>query len=114
MCAKGGTRTVDLPPSPAETGSGPDGSAMAERVQLRGTASGCIRRAFDSCDSRPGDGPPRVGVESVEVALARALDRASAAERWDVVLVLARELEARRTLQPNSDNEPTFVTVDQQ
>ena len=32
----------------------------------------------------------------VEAALARAIDRASAAERWDVVAQLARELEARR------------------
>jgi hypothetical protein len=34
--------------------------------------------------------------EGVETALARALERASAAGRWDVVAQLARELEARR------------------
>jgi hypothetical protein len=33
---------------------------------------------------------------SVEDALARALDGAAAAGRWDVVAQLARELEARR------------------
>ncbi|MBL9025985.1 MAG: hypothetical protein JNL21_27575 [Myxococcales bacterium] len=32
----------------------------------------------------------------MESALALALDRASAASRWDVVAQLARELEARR------------------
>jgi hypothetical protein len=37
------------------------------------------------------------GVDPVEAALATALDRASAAGRYDVVLQLARELEARRT-----------------
>jgi hypothetical protein len=33
----------------------------------------------------------------VEAALARAIDRASEAGRWDVVAQLARELEARTT-----------------
>jgi hypothetical protein len=32
----------------------------------------------------------------VESALARALVEASAAQRWDVVVLLAKELEARR------------------
>lgn len=52
--------------------------------------------------------PPRVDVSvrelvpfgpadlSVENALAMAIERASKAERWDVVAQLARELEARR------------------
>jgi hypothetical protein len=35
-------------------------------------------------------------VDAVEAALATALDRASAAGRYDVVIQLARELEARR------------------
>jgi hypothetical protein len=34
--------------------------------------------------------------EDVETALARAVDRASAAGRWDVVAQLAEELRARR------------------
>ena len=36
------------------------------------------------------------GTDQVEAALARALDRASEAGRFDVVAQLARELEARR------------------
>ncbi len=39
---------------------------------------------------------PGAGADPVEVALARALDRASEAGRFDVVTQLARELEARR------------------
>jgi hypothetical protein len=39
----------------------------------------------------PGDGE-----DQIEGALARALDRASEAGRFDVVAQLARELEARR------------------
>ena len=35
-------------------------------------------------------------VDPVEAALADALTKAAAAERWDVVAQLARELEARR------------------
>src|SRR5262252_4459353 len=36
-------------------------------------------------------------VDPVEEALAVALERASANQRWDVVSLLSRELEARRT-----------------
>jgi hypothetical protein len=39
---------------------------------------------------------PATGEDPVESALARALDRASEAGRFDVVAQLARELEARR------------------
>jgi hypothetical protein len=39
------------------------------------------------------------GADQVEVALARALDRASEAGRFDVFAQLARELEARRLAQ---------------
>jgi hypothetical protein len=42
-------------------------------------------------------GPPQRGADPVEAALAAALDRASADGRYDVVIQLARELEARRT-----------------
>jgi hypothetical protein len=43
------------------------------------------------------------GADVVETALANALEKATAAERWDVVSQLARELEARRLarLAPN-------------
>jgi len=46
---------------------------------------------------RPPDSP-RVATETdpVEFAIATALDRASAAGEWQVVLALAKELEARR------------------
>jgi hypothetical protein len=42
------------------------------------------------------DEPPERAADLVEAALATALDRASAAGRYDVVIQLARELEARR------------------
>jgi hypothetical protein len=45
---------------------------------------------------------PGTGADQAEAALARALDRASEAGRFDVVAQLARELEARRLAQlPN-------------
>ena len=49
-------------------------------------------------DATPTDAdatPTPVG-QNVEGLLAAALERASAAGRWDVVAALARELEARR------------------
>lgn len=46
---------------------------------------------------------PGTGEDQVEAALARALERASAAGRFDVVAQLARELEARRLARlPNA------------
>jgi hypothetical protein len=36
------------------------------------------------------------GADPIEEALATALERASAEQRWDVVSLLGRELEARR------------------
>jgi hypothetical protein len=42
------------------------------------------------------------GEDLVEEALARALDRASEAGRFDVVAQLARELEARRLVRPTN------------
>jgi len=42
------------------------------------------------------DAAPDGAADAVEVALARAIDRASAAGQWGVVAQLARELEARR------------------
>jgi len=45
---------------------------------------------------RTAGGPSRGDADSVEVALATALDRASAAGEWGAVAQLARELEARR------------------
>jgi hypothetical protein len=41
-------------------------------------------------------GTPSSGADPVEEALAIALDRASAEQRWDAVSLLGRELEARR------------------
>jgi hypothetical protein len=40
--------------------------------------------------------PAPAATDAVEAALAKALERATAAGRWDVVSQLARELEARR------------------
>ena len=45
-------------------------------------------------DSEQSDAAP---ADPVETALADALTRAAAAEQWEVVQQLARELEARRT-----------------
>jgi hypothetical protein len=45
---------------------------------------------------------PGTGEDQVEAALARALDRASDARRFDVVAQLARELEARRLARPTN------------
>jgi hypothetical protein len=44
-------------------------------------------------------GFPGTGDDEVEAPLARALDGASEARRFDVVAQLARELEARRLLR---------------
>jgi hypothetical protein len=41
-------------------------------------------------------GTPTGKIDTVESALAKAIEAASAAGRWDVVSQLARELEARR------------------
>jgi hypothetical protein len=49
-----------------------------------------------SDNSRP-SAPQPPPADAVEGALAEALARATAADRWDVVAQLARELEARRT-----------------
>jgi hypothetical protein len=52
---------------------------------------GDLDRSLDHCEGEPGPAN-----DPVEAALARALDRASEAGRFDVVAQLARELEARR------------------
>jgi hypothetical protein len=54
-------------------------------------------------DVRYKTGTAVLGVDAVEEALAVALDRASAEQRWDVVVLLGRELEARR-LARNAKN----------
>ena len=41
--------------------------------------------------------------KAVEDLLAVALERAAAAQRWDIVAQLARELEARRALRSRRD-----------
>jgi hypothetical protein len=45
----------------------------------------------------------RSGTDPVEVALAKALERATAEKRWDVVAQLGRELEARRLARTSSN-----------
>ena len=47
---------------------------------------------------------PVTNGDPVEVALATALERASAAGAWDVVGTLAAELEARRKARTEADN----------
>lgn len=46
--------------------------------------------------AHPSEHPAQGSGDAVELALATALERASAAGQWTVVEVLARELEARR------------------
>jgi hypothetical protein len=64
--------------------------------------------------------PPRSAAASnrerddVEVALARALDRASAAGEWGVVAQLARELEARHAIDRPSAHAEVVNFVDRQ
>ena len=57
-----------------------------------GEASASVRPPVDVEASGPRFGP----ASEVETALARALDAAAAAGRFDVVVQLGRELEARR------------------
>jgi hypothetical protein len=45
--------------------------------------------------------PKTIADDSVELALATALERASAAGEWATVAVLAKELEARRLAKAN-------------
>ena len=60
-----------------------------------------MRNRSDEPDDRaPADPPLGSGAtetDDLDRALTRALDRARAAEKWDVVWLLNNELEARRT-----------------
>ena len=47
-------------------------------------------------DAGPGESGANVSDRFVEQALSAALAKAAAAERWDIVAQLVRELEARR------------------
>jgi hypothetical protein len=56
-----------------------------------------LTRVDASARELVGVGPNEIAVSgAVEDLLVVALERASAAERWDIVAQLARELEARR------------------
>lgn len=81
---KGDPRTGNAATSPARDAQVPDRS---------------------SAGTLPDDSP--ASVDPVEASLAGALDRASAAGRWDVVAQLARELEARRLAST-----PNVVSLD--
>jgi hypothetical protein len=65
----------------------------AIRVDSRGNDP---PRGDVSARERVAFGPSDLAAPTVEDALARALERASAAGRWDIVAQLGRELEARR------------------
>jgi hypothetical protein len=65
----------------------------AIRVDSRGND---LPRCGVSAREQVAFGPSDLEAPTVEYALAGALDRASAAGRWDIVAQLARELEARR------------------
>jgi hypothetical protein len=73
------------------------GSAGVAAVRA-GTCTDLHEGSGDQCKGEPGND----GVDAVEVALARAIDRASAAGRWDVVAELARALEGREEVTRNA------------
>jgi hypothetical protein len=68
--------------------SAPNVADRRENVVDAGTIDDAARREVTASVSPAAD--------AVEAALADALQGATAAERWDVVVQLARELEARR------------------
>jgi hypothetical protein len=58
-----------------------------------------VRNRSDAPDEVPAAPPPESGTtenDDLERALTRALERARAAGKWDVVWLLSKELEARR------------------
>jgi hypothetical protein len=63
-------------------------------VDPSGPENGGARPAVGQSWGNPASPDP--GGDQVELALAKALDRASEAGRFDVVAQLAKELEARR------------------
>jgi hypothetical protein len=65
------------------------------RVSVRDDAASVAEVARNRSDGAP-FGPEFGPTDEVEAALARALDAAATAGRFDVVAQLARELEARR------------------
>jgi hypothetical protein len=65
------------------------GAFRARDAASSGVASASAASGAPSADSA-------TGAPNVDRALAVALDRASEAGRWDVVLTIASELEARR------------------
>jgi hypothetical protein len=84
----------------------------ADRIDLAGKLAEAVERGSQFSSSKssksgdgtiagtiPSEGPGRqsILVDPVEEALARAIEGATAAQRWDVVTQLATELAARRT-----------------
>jgi hypothetical protein len=67
------------------------GDLDANALQPAAAPNSAMQRARDQ-----GSVAQPVPNDPVEVALATALERASAAGQWEAVLALARELEARR------------------
>lgn len=77
--------------------------AGSDRSAAHGEASG-PREKHDQGQAGPKDSP-------VEIALAFALEEATKAKRWDVVLELSRQLEARR--QERATPAPGVTSLDQ-
>jgi hypothetical protein len=86
---RNGRRTGFRFPATGDDEGQPVGSAEDEPPQIaRVTTAGHDSQALGHDSTEP--------VDVVEAALANALAKATAAERWDLVSQLAKELEARR------------------
>jgi hypothetical protein len=82
------------PPSEERAGSTVAGDVTKHEREI--TAQDDTRSDTDAHERPPSIGDLVSESDPVELALATALDRASAAGQWTVAEVLARELEARR------------------
>jgi hypothetical protein len=70
-------------------------TAVGEAAEVAATETARSSQPSESVDGPQED--PKPEPDAVTMALAKALEGATAAGRWDVVAQLARELEARRT-----------------
>jgi hypothetical protein len=107
------TKSLRNPDSGAAMGSGVPGFGAGNGIRKRADdqeSRGSIESPHEHDNARPSSSPVVAGVgqsvgnqpDPVEVALADALTRASAAGEWTTVALLARELEARRTARASA------------
>ena len=101
--------------SPKDGPSKKNGSKTPQKaVPEEGIEGAQILEVVDVCGDSGTEEAPRVDVSArelvafgpndlvVENALARAIDGAVGAQRWDIVAQLARDLEARRLARSNA------------